>query len=75
MAVDAQVVVRGGRSAARGHAHLDEEEVRVECFCRVENGQGWYYQVFESLGARILFKKLGMEINLKDIYQGIEIAR
>ena len=54
---------------------ISQEEVRVECFSRVENGQGWYYQVFESLGARILFKKLGMEINLKDIYQGIEIAR
>jgi Uma2 family endonuclease len=49
-----------------------QKEIMVEVYSRIDNSQIWQYQTFENLDEIIVFDRLGLELSISTIYDGIE---
>jgi Uma2 family endonuclease len=49
-----------------------QKEIMVEVYSRIDNSQIWQYQTFENLDELIVFDRLGLELSISTIYDGIE---
>jgi Uma2 family endonuclease len=48
-----------------------QKEIMVEVYSRIDNSQIWQYQTFENLNETIVFDRLGFELPVAVIYEGI----
>ncbi len=48
-----------------------QKEIMVEVYSRTDNNQIWQYQTFENLDETIAFERLGFELPVAVIYEGI----
>ncbi len=47
----------------------------VEVYALIDDSQIWQYQTYENLEETILFKNLGLELQISTIYDSIEFAK
>ena len=50
---------------------VSQKEIMVEVYSRIEDSQIWKYQTFETLQDIIEFERLGFELPVAVIYDGI----
>jgi len=50
---------------------ISQNEISVEVYSRIDNSQIWQYQTFESMEETILFERLGLELTVATIYDGV----
>ena len=48
-----------------------QKEIMVEVYSRINDSQIWQYQTFENLDEIIMFERLGFELPVSVIYEGI----
>ncbi|MES2772706.1 MAG: Uma2 family endonuclease [Bacteroidota bacterium] len=50
---------------------VSQKEVKVQMYSRIDNSQVWKYQTYETQDEVILFDRLGFELPVSTIYDGI----
>jgi Uma2 family endonuclease len=53
---------------------VSQKEIMIEVYSRIDNSKIWKYQTFESSHETIEFDRLGFELSVASIYEGIEFA-
>ncbi len=54
---------------------VSQKEITAEVYARIDDSQIWQYQTYENLEESILFKNLGLELQISTIYDSIEFAK
>ncbi|MEO7311969.1 MAG: Uma2 family endonuclease [Chitinophagaceae bacterium] len=70
---DAQVKLTWYKKIESLHYYVlvSQKELKVQVYSRIDNSQVWKYQTYETLDETILFDRLGFELTVATIYDGI----